>query len=244
MMDARFTGGRLVAAAPRSQVPVLAFARAAASPGPPGARKILEGVAPARLNRIGSRVDTGSVRRLVVLLATALLAVALPAARPAAAASADPAAAEQEFVVRINALRSAKGLGPLAVDGELTTLARRWAASMAAADRISHNPALSTQVQADWQKLGENVGVGMTVGELHDAFVASPAHYRNLVDRDFTFIGVGVVVGRGGALFTAHEFMQLRHSAAPPPAATEATPAAPTARIVLVLQQLRALDGR
>lgn len=221
---------------------------------------------PARLNRRRPGADTSEVRRPVILLVAlvvAVLTLALPVAP--AAAQADPAAAEAEFVARINDLRASKGLGRLTVDPELVRVARAWAEKMAAADEISHNPNLAKEVSADWQKLGENVGVGMTVARLHDAFVKSPAHYRNLVDPDFTHIGVAVVVGRDGALFTTHQFMKLRPAAAAKAttttvapardtevaavevAAARAAPAAarrPSGRLVLVLEQLRELDAR
>lgn len=185
----------------------------------------------------------------------------------AAATQSDTVGAEHDFVARINALRGSKGLGALDAHPELVALGRSWAQSMADVDRISHNPALADSVQADWQKLGENVGVGMTVERLHRAFVDSPTHYKNLVDPTFTHIGVGVVVGRDGALFTAHQFMHLRGApvkaartaAAPAEAAPAAEPASkpeparesepaepavPPARLVLVLEQLRELDTR
>ncbi len=193
---------------------------------------------------------------LILLVAVLLGALPLLTATPATAAPADPVAIEADFVARINDLRAAEGLSPLVVHDELVTVARGWAANMAAADEISHNPGLSRVVSADWQKLGENVGVGMTVPKLHDAFVRSPAHHRNLVDPDFTHVGVGVVVGRDGALFTAHQFMKLRPGAAPLPArpqpavelvsvSTAPRPVAVApARLMLVLQQLRDLDAR
>lgn len=192
-------------------------------------------------------------------LAVVLTALTGPWAARGASAAPDPAAAEADFVTRINALRASKGLGQLEVDGPLTAFARRWAAKMAGDDRISHNPNLRRDAPGDWEKLGENVGVGMTVQRLHDAFVASPSHYRNLVDRDFTRIGVGVVIGRDGAIFTAHEFQQPRAgtaapvpAAAPPTAAAPATtvpltaaplPDEPTPRLVTVLGLLHSLDG-
>ena len=213
--------------------------------------------------------------RRLVLFVVALLAFTLAPTR-AFAQTADPASVEQEFVDDINALRASKGLKPLAVHEELVSVARSWAASMAKADQISHNPKLAQSVKADWQKLGENVGVGMTEDKLHQAFIDSPSHYKNLVDGDFTYIGVGVVYGKDGAIFTAHEFMHLRPAAAaaaatapapkpttttttappappveeqvaPPAHALGAAPIAvrtPPARLVLVLEQLRALDPR
>ena len=209
------------------------------------------------------------MRRLVVLVvALFVLSLGLVLA-PAASAQTDPATAEAEFVANINALRASKGLRQLAVHPELVALGRSWAAEMAKADRISHNPNLANAVEADWQKLGENVGVGMTVGKLHQAFIDSPTHYKNLVDPDWTHLGVGVVLGRDGAIFTAHQFMELRTptatappttsaprratppppvtaapTTAPPPTTTTTSPPAtvPPARLVLVLEQLVALD--
>ncbi|MBW3556365.1 MAG: CAP domain-containing protein [Actinobacteria bacterium] len=202
-------------------------------------------------------------RSAFLLLATVLGALVAPVGPAAAQVPPSPLEAEREFVARINGLRAAKGLPQLGLHPELTAVARSWAAAMARVDRISHNPKLDKVVQADWQKLGENVGVGTTVGELHAAFVASPTHYRNLVEPRYRHVGVGVVVGRGGALFTAHQFMQLRPSApasrataTPAPsssatgdAATRPFPELPsavplaTARLVLVLHLLRALDS-
>lgn len=188
----------------------------------------------------------------VAVVAIAVVAAFLAVARPAeAAAEMDPASTEAAFVDRINDLRTQRGLARLEVHPELTALGRRWVASMAAVDRISHNPRLSTAVNSDWEKLGENVGVGPTVAKLHAAFVASPSHYRNLVDRDFSHVGVGVVTGRNGVIFTAHQFMQLRSPApdpapvAPVPPAATSEPASqpqPPLRVVLVLQQLQGLD--
>jgi len=213
------------------------------------------------------------VRRLVVFLIAVVGILGAPLHAGTAGASTDPVADEAAFVVRINELRASKGLGQLTVHPELVQVARSWAGEMAEADRISHNPGLADAVKADWLRLGENVGVGMTVDRLHTAFVASPLHYKNLVDPSFTYVGVGVVLGRDGVIFTTHQFMKLRAGAAAPstsaaPSTTSAPPSttttaraavvpAPTptpapasagpvatARFVLVLQQLRALDAR
>lgn len=167
------------------------------------------------------------MHRLLVVMAV-MVAAALPFAAPAVADRANPAADEQAFVAKINQLRAEHGLRPLAVDGELTTIGRRWAGKMAAAGQISHNQNFPNEVTQDWEKLGENVGVGSNVDELHDAFVKSPAHFRNLVDKDFTHIGVGVVYAGDGSLYTSHQFMKLR--AAKPPPAPSSTQTTPTTR--------------
>lgn len=166
------------------------------------------------------------MHRLLAVIAVTV-AAALPFAAPAQADRANPAADEQSFVAKINQVRAENGLRPLAVDGELTAIGRRWAGKMAAAGQISHNPNFPNEVTQDWEKLGENVGVGSNVDELHDAFVKSPAHLRNIVDKDFTHIGVGVVYTEDGSLYTSHQFMKLR-AAKPPPAPRPTT--TPTTR--------------
>lgn len=164
------------------------------------------------------------LRNVLVVLGMGVLAalVSLLVAVAPARAATDPQAAESAFVAKINALRASKGLGTLRVDGELTAIARRWAAHMASVGDISHNPNFKNQVTANWVKLGENVGMGPDVDALHDAFVASPTHYKNLVDGDFQLVGVGVVVGADGTLFTAHQFERLADAPAAAPAAAPA----------------------
>jgi hypothetical protein len=174
------------------------------------------------------------MRRLGILLVTAALFVIAPLVAANHASAADTGSMESDFVARINAVRASKGAGPLRVDGELTTIARRWAGKMASAGAISHNPNFANEVTANWVKLGENVGTGPDVASVHNAFVASSHHYANMIDPAFTRIGVGVVMGANGALYTSHQFMRLASdnasttAAAPAPTTTAAPkPAAP-----------------
>lgn len=210
------------------------------------------------------------VRRALALgvVVTTMLALLLGAAPTARA---DAPTDEAAFVQRINDLRATKGLPALQVHPELTSVARRWAAHMAAEGTISHNPNLAAEVTSNWKKLGENVGMGGDVNSLHQAFVNSPAHYRNLVETDFAYVGIGVVYGADGTIFVAEEFMQLFPAPAPAPAPTPTTTAprpapAPAAvpvttttavpaaapapapapvetRLAVVLQQLQALES-
>jgi hypothetical protein len=165
-------------------------------------------------------------RRTLEALVTSMAVAAVLVVVPAGAALASPGA-ESAFVGRINGLRASRGLPSLQVHGELTGVARSWASHMADVGSISHNPSLASQVGGGWRKLGENVGTGGSVDSLHQAFVNSPGHYRNLVDPAYTHIGVGVVE-RNGVLWTAHVFMALAGAAPPRPAPP--APPAPSAR--------------
>ena len=157
-------------------------------------------------------------RRSLFAIAAILLAVAAmtPLVLPRTA-NASPSM-EQQFISNINALRSSRGLPSLAVHSNLTAKARSWAQNMAGAGHIYHSD-LQSGITANWKRLGENVGVGSDVNSLHNAFVASPTHYENLVDPTFTHVGVGVFVGSDGTVWVAEEFMQLMDST---PATTRA----------------------
>jgi uncharacterized protein YkwD len=163
----------------------------------------------------------GTTRRVVVVVAVALCLLTVTTT----AASAD-AGVEAEFVQLTN---NARGGRNLTVDSQLTAVARRWSAKMAADNRLAHNPNLAKEVTHDWAKLGENVGTGDNAPQIHDAFMNSPAHRANILDSDFTHVGIGVVRGGDGRIWVTEVFMKLRSGggSAPPPTSPPPT-AAPT----------------
>jgi hypothetical protein len=168
------------------------------------------------------------MRKLFGALLCAILTFAiLGVAHPVAAQAAD-AGAEAQFLSSINSIRAQHGLGPLALYGELTGIARDWSDQMAGAGAISHNPNYTAEVSANWTKLGENVGVGYDVPGLMNAFVNSPAHYRNIVDPAYNYIGIGVSYGSDGRMYTTHDFMSLGDAPAPQPDPTPAPQPDPT----------------
>jgi len=198
------------------------------------------------------------MRTLSWLVTVALLTAGLTVVVPGPARAAD-ASTEQQFVARVNALRDSKGLAPLQVDDELVGVARHWTDRMVDDGQISHNPNLATDVQEDWTKLGENVGVGGDVDSIMQAFKNSPSHYRNLVDPAFNYIGVGVTYDSAGRLYTTHDFMALNEQSAAPtpelrprtdpsppspsaPAITPPPPPAAPARVKTMLLALHAVD--
>src|SRR5690606_22133408 len=110
------------------------------------------------------------MRRSATLTLVAALIVLLLAPAPASAGPENPGGDEAQFVSLINAERAKRGIAPLRVDSQLTGLARGWAEQMAygacAPNRICHAGSLGNGVSANWEKLGENVGVGPDVGSV------------------------------------------------------------------------------
>jgi uncharacterized protein YkwD len=162
---------------------------------------------------------------VALVVAVGLLAMQPSSAEPAAAPApvdgdvaspATPAPApvpsarsvEVDLLRLTNELRSARGLRPLAEDRpDLTAMARDWTTRMVADGAISHRPDLEAAGPSDWVRLGENVGVGHSARQLHDAFVASPAHLRNLVDPAFESMSVAAVVAPDGRIWVTQQFL-------------------------------------
>lgn len=173
--------------------------------------------------------------RAARFLCAALVAMTVAAAgsfQPASADTSDTGSQELAFVAKLNELRASKGLAPLADKGELFDMARTWAGHMEEAKGISHNPQLAALGPAGWTRLGENVGMGYDVQSLHDAFVNSPLHYRNMVDPLFDSVGVGVVHAPDGEIFVTVNFETTGAQAAPAPAKLVSTRSAPRTRRV------------
>lgn len=118
--------------------------------------------------------------------------------------------------------------GPLDVHPELQVEALDWASHLADTGILAHS-ALTDGITAAWLSLGENVAIGNTVEHAEETLVASPLHFANMVDPEFTHIGVGVV-SAGGRTYVAQEFMQLSAPVAPaptPPATAVPAPVPP-----------------
>lgn len=148
-------------------------------------------------------------------------------------AFARPAAADSNsdyFVSSINAIRTSRGLAPLAVDGQLTSVAAGWAQQMSADNTLEHNPNLAGQISG-WKTAGENVGTGPTIESIEAAFEASPHHFENMVDPAYNAIGVAVAQAGNGTYWVTEDFKQSS-GARPAPAPAPARPAPPAPRPV------------
>src|SRR5436305_4971981 len=137
----------------------------------------------------------------------AVTAGATAAAVAPTSASASTYGFEAQFVADMNAARQANGLAPYSVASDLTAVARGHSAQMASQQSLYHNPSLTTQVQ-NWQAVGENVGEGPSVSDIHTAFMNSPEHRANILDHDFTQVGVGVAVDKNGIIWVTEDFRQ------------------------------------
>lgn len=138
--------------------------------------------------------------RGALLTPAAALAWIAVVSSPASAYSAD----EAGLTSRVQSARSTRHLRSLRISQDLSRVAHRHSVAMARRGSIFHNAQLAAQVRG-WRLLGENVALGAGVDPVHDAFMRSPTHRGNILDPDFTSLGIGVV-RRGRILFVTQIF--------------------------------------
>lgn len=149
-------------------------------------------------------------RRITSLLLSTLMVVGVLA--PAASA----ASHESDLLALMNTARAEAGLAPVTMHSDLTDDAAAWSQYMYGQGSLSHNPNLSA-VTTGWDKLGENVGLGPTIGSLHDAFMKSASHRGNVLG-DYNHVGIAVVAETPTKLWVTVVFMKsLAKTEAPAP---------------------------
>jgi uncharacterized protein YkwD len=129
--------------------------------------------------------------------------VATGAAEARGTVQSEPAtatAARVEILARINALRAANGVAPMAADARLDTVAQAYAERMAEEHFFAHvspnGDALGQRLRAAGypnRANGENLGLSGS-GPLgaHLAVEESPGHRSNLLNPAFTHLGLGI----------------------------------------------------
>jgi hypothetical protein len=147
---------------------------------------------------------TTASRRIMLALTALALAFAAVLTGTLTATPAGATTAEDSLTGLLNGARANNGLPRLASRSDLVTVARAQANRMADSNTLYHNPNLTTDV-TDWRSVGENVGYGPDVPSVHAAFMASAGHRANILDTDYTEVGVGVVE-RDGRVWVAEVF--------------------------------------
>jgi hypothetical protein len=150
------------------------------------------------------------------VLASGLAVVALSALAVVGPPPARADASVATLSALTNQARAAAGVPGLSVDGTLSAIAGRWAATMAAEGRMRHNPNLTAELPGGWQRAAENVGMGSTLDLVFGALMNSANHRRNILDAAFDRLGVGLALS-GGRVYTVQVFVDSAATPSPPP---------------------------
>ena len=140
--------------------------------------------------------------RVLLCLAVTCAASVVAPLTPATASG-----TESQFFSMLNSARADHGLRPYVIEGDLTSVARSHSHEMAARQTLYHNPNLTTDV-SNWEAVGENVGKGPTVSDIQQAFMNSAPHRDNILDHDFTQVGIGVTTDSDGTIWVTEDFRQ------------------------------------
>ncbi|MDP9297018.1 MAG: CAP domain-containing protein [Actinomycetota bacterium] len=106
-----------------------------------------------------------------------------------------------------NRSRAAHGVPRLKLNSHLSDVAKRHSRSMASQGTLFHTANVPHELRHyHWSTWGENVGMTSgTLGDLQDAFMKSPVHRENILNRKFTHVGIGVARA-GGAYWVTVVF--------------------------------------
>lgn len=124
---------------------------------------------------------------------------AAPAQQPAPQASSQVSAYEQKVVELTNQERAKHGLKPLALDTELSKVAREKSRDMQSKGYFSHTSPtygspfdMMKQFGITYRTAGENIAMGQrTPEEVVNAWMNSDGHRKNILSSSYTHIGVG-----------------------------------------------------
>ncbi len=159
----------------------------------------------ARVSTPDRRVASG--RRLLAPLVAVVAALLLAGGLT----SCESTAPDRDAVRNaINASRAAAGLPGLRENVTLDIKADKWAQTLRDNCRIWHSN-LADGAPDEWRKLGENVGMGGSIDQIHVAYMNSPGHKANVLDRSFDQVGTAAVWGQCNGfrtVFTVHVFMK------------------------------------
>ena len=111
---------------------------------------------------------------------------------------------ENQLHSMINGARASNGMGRLSLSDSLSRRAHRHSERMADAGSIFHS-CLDCGKRRSYSTMAENVGVGGSLGVVHDALMASSGHRANILGSSFQRVGVGVV-RRGGRVWVTELF--------------------------------------
>ena len=163
---------------------------------------------------------------LILVLFASLLSLTVAAS---AGAQTTLEEAEQMFIDRVNEQRALVGAAPLVMDPNMRAAARVWTDDMVARETLEHAADITGGVPSGWIAAGENVGRGGTVAGLMRAFMKSDGHRENLLNPDYTHIGVGAGITPRNVMYTTHRFAAVPGTSVPTTPITEPTTPQPTA---------------
>lgn len=127
---------------------------------------------------------------------------------------------EQLVIVETNKERTQRGLKPLSTDTKLAVIARKHSVDMQSKDYFEHESPSGCDPECridnagyEWQSYGENIqwmsgyhlSVQLMAEMIVDGWMNSPGHRVNILNPEFTHVGVGVSA-EGDEYYTTSDY--------------------------------------
>lgn len=103
----------------------------------------------------------------------------------------------QKMLTWVNKARIEHGARPLKMAPNVVDLAHDHNLYMARVQELVHTKDFGSMLRVNWHSWGENIGAGATARSLFRAYMRSPEHRANILDRGFDHVGINFVVRRG-----------------------------------------------
>lgn len=142
-----------------------------------------------------------------------------------------PANMERALLRRLNAARAREDLEPVSLHPGLAEVARSHSRDMIDTGFVGHTSPTTGEAPDRVARAGyrsglvlENIGRGYSAREIHEGLLASPGHRANILNRDVTHVGVGVVSETEGsrqAFVATQVFVRMNREIDPAAAARQ-----------------------
>lgn len=122
----------------------------------------------------------------------------------------------QEVLNLVNSERAKAGLKALQLDQQLNQVATIKAKDMASNHYFSHDsPTYGTPFDMmhsfgiEYRAAGENIAAGQkTASDVMQSWMNSSGHRANILNRDYTHLGIGYIVNDSGVAYWVQQFVQ------------------------------------
>lgn len=119
-------------------------------------------------------------------------------------------AEEEKMLQLINQERAKAGAAPLTLDPELVRIARLKSQDMIDKNYFDHNSptygdpfTMMRNMGVQYGFAGENLAGNPSLDNAHETLMASPGHRKNILNPNYTRVGIGIVEGgRYGKMYT------------------------------------------
>ncbi len=133
----------------------------------------------------------------------------------AVAASSQPSVEEKFLLDAANRERAATGARPLLWDAALAVAARRHAEIVVNNTLLSHQypgeaplSERASRAGAKFSMVAENIAMGTNPETIHNGWMHSPGHRKNILNPELTSVGIVMMKGSGG-LFAVQDFSRV-----------------------------------